>query len=283
MNAIVPYVPQTITTADGQTFELPAGTVIGLSVDTAYFDARENKLKSSSIADWALMDEPYEFENWAAQQNDDPTLVQSGHGSIFWNIAARKPTILSYPSPVHKRGKSDELAALGVLNVDLDVADTLDVPDAATPVGKLNDDAPHGIKQQTYTMQDTIRLAATVRKLNAETAHLMIMIHRLAIRHRRKLLVVLYKFLVGDAEHQTFLRRWLEKSGILPMNNVQWFYALRGKNDWQDCEAVLLVGTPRIRQEDLFMKAQVLHDDDPNLINTERLWRVQPYASQTRG
>ena|SRR5690242_14720019 len=61
---------------------IPAGSVIGLSADKPYFDRKEIIWKDTTIADWAFIDDGYEFEAWASAQNHNPLFIERGYGSV---------------------------------------------------------------------------------------------------------------------------------------------------------------------------------------------------------
>ncbi len=138
--------------------------------------------------------------------------------------------------------------------------------------------------KRDYTLQDTILLAERIRPHNSALAHLMLVTHELVEKLNKdgkpNLLVVIYKGLLGSEEQPSLFKRWLDRSNIIPSENVQWFHSLRGKNDWKDCDAVLLVGTPRIREDDLLKLAQALHWRDTKTIEAERCWQREPYPGK---
>jgi hypothetical protein len=145
-----------------------------------------------------------------------------------------------------------------------------------------------------YTIADTLKLAELIRKNgNPALAQIMIVAHELILRHKGNILIVAYKGLIGGSsdpeelvkedESTGILMHWLKKARILPLHNVQWFYNLRGRNEWRNCEAIFLIGTPRIPEIELLISAQIWHWRDPLPIELERQWRTWPYIQYRDG
>lgn len=136
------------------------------------------------------------------------------------------------------------------------------------------------LRRRDYTLTDTIELAEKVGKAgNPALAQAMRLIHQLSDKHGGSLLVVLYKKLIeeGKDSDETFLRYWLRSSGVLLPERVQWFGNLRGKNDFKQLQAALVIGTPRLRERDLFIQAQIWYADDPRPIEFDRKVRSEPF------
>lgn len=85
----------------------------------------------------------------------------------------------------------------------------------------------------------------------------------LARKHAKSLLVVSY-FAIHEA-----LRTWCAENGTLDPDLVQYYYNLRGRNDYKSLEACLLIGEPRIPPMEVFAAAQVWHWNDPIPISFE--------------
>ena len=90
-------------------------------------------------------------------------------------------------------------------------------------------------------------------------------------QHNGSLLVVSYMEFVQK------LREWNKQYKLLPEEQIQWYRALRGKNDYKNLNAVLLIGTPRIPKMDLLTLAQVWYWDDKYPIDDTPLLRVEAY------
>lgn len=73
------------------------------------------------------------------------------------------------------------------------------------------------------------------------------------------------------------LREWNRQYKLLPEEQIQWYRSLRGKNDYKNLNAVLLIGTPRIPKMDLLALAQVWYWNDEFPINDTPLLRIEPY------
>lgn len=101
------------------------------------------------------------------------------------------------------------------------------------------------------------------------------MITRLAEKHHGSLLVVTYK-----STAQT-LRRWAKDTGALVKDQIVWFGSLRGKNDYKDLEAVIVVGTPRIPSVETLLEAQVWYWDEPLPVDATPALRVAPYPGRS--
>jgi len=58
---------------------------------------------------------------------------------------------------------------------------------------------------------------------------------------------------------------------------VEHFGNLRGRNDYADFDCALIVGTPRIPEAELIMRAKARFHEDPNLIGVQRVTRARAY------
>lgn len=97
------------------------------------------------------------------------------------------------------------------------------------------------------------------------------LIIELAKQHNGSLLIVSY------IEFAKQLREWNMQHSILPKDNIQHYRSLRGKNDFKDLNAVLLIGTPRIPKMDLLALAQVWYWNDALPIDDTPMLRIEPY------
>jgi hypothetical protein len=97
------------------------------------------------------------------------------------------------------------------------------------------------------------------------------LILELAKQHNGSLLVVSY------IEFAKQLREWNMQHGILPEENIQHYRSLRGKNDFKELNATLLIGTPRIPKMDLLALAQVWYWQDPMPIDETAKEKVATY------
>lgn len=131
--------------------------------------------------------------------------------------------------------------------------------------------------KKAYT-HNTKRMVEELRKKKFYAmAQLVLTVEELALKHDGSLLLVTYKGLANRA----FLTDWIKAKKLIPESNIQWFGNLRGKNDWKDVKAVLIVGTPRIRETALLAKASIYHYQDSQPLDLTRAWRVLPYAQDT--
>jgi hypothetical protein len=103
-------------------------------------------------------------------------------------------------------------------------------------------------------------------------ARIKTLIIELNNQHNGSLLVVSYM------EFAQKLREWNRQYKLLPEEQIQWYRSLRGKNDFKNLNAVLLIGTPRIPKMDLLALAQVWYWDDKFPIDDTPLLRIEPYA-----
>jgi hypothetical protein len=103
-------------------------------------------------------------------------------------------------------------------------------------------------------------------------ARIKTLIIELNNQHNGSLLVVSYM------EFAQKLREWNRQYKLLPEEQIQWYRSLRGKNDYKNLNAVLLIGTPRIPKMDLLALAQVWYWDDKFPIDDTPLLRIEPYA-----
>jgi hypothetical protein len=105
---------------------------------------------------------------------------------------------------------------------------------------------------------------------NYALGQLLILTEELSRKHSKNLLIVTYKnLLTGDETDAAFYMRWLQARNLVAVDNVQYFGNLRGRNDWKNTEALLLVGTPRLQPVDVAIMAQVWYWDDPDPISLE--------------
>jgi len=77
------------------------------------------------------------------------------------------------------------------------------------------------------------------------------------------------KLIAGDP-----ILKALSRKGALV---VEHFGNLRGRNDFADFHCVLIVGTPRIPEAELLMRAKARYHEDPNPIGVQRVMRARPY------
>ena len=106
-------------------------------------------------------------------------------------------------------------------------------------------------------------------------ARLKGLILELAKKHNGSLLVVSY------LEFAKQLREWNMQHGILPEDNIQHYRSLRGKNDFKELNATLLIGTPRIPKMDLLALAQVWYWQDSMPIDETPKEKVAMYEGYT--
>ena len=93
----------------------------------------------------------------------------------------------------------------------------------------------------------------------------------LAKRHDKSLLVVTYMY---EAQK---LQKWAAKTGILPPEQIQWFGALRGKNDYEHLQACLVLGTHLIPPIEIKILAQIWNWQDPIPVDFAPAWREGVY------
>lgn len=95
------------------------------------------------------------------------------------------------------------------------------------------------------------------------------------------LLLVTYKPLLYNLDGSpTYLMRWLQTSKVIPSQNIQYFGNLRGKNDWKHCKAVLVVGTPRVPEDEYIERCQIWHWQDPKSLEFDVQYRTAHYNHQ---
>lgn len=162
-------------------------------------------------------------------------------------------------------------------------AQKLDIHDSAAALRSLD-----AIKiGDLWTLDDTIKLAKQLRAVKSYAlAQLITITHSLSLRHKKNLLVVMYQRLAGKIDKEAewgFFTKWAVKSGVVDAKNIQHFFNLRGKNDWKDCEAVLVVGTPRLKPDDVLIAAQLWHWREADPIKQAKRWRVEPYRGYRTG
>lgn len=102
-------------------------------------------------------------------------------------------------------------------------------------------------------------------------ARIKTLILELIKQHAGSLLIVSYM------EFAQKLREWNRQYKLLPEEQIQWYRSLRGKNDYKNLNAVLLIGTPRIPKMDLLALAQVWYWNDEFPIDDTPLLRIEPY------
>ncbi|MHC4643547.1 MAG: hypothetical protein ACYS32_18040, partial [Planctomycetota bacterium] len=68
-------------------------------------------------------------------------------------------------------------------------------------------------------------------------------------------------------------------ASISPHAKVAHFYGIRGSNEFQDFNQVIIFGTPQLREDELKKHASMLHYDEPRAIDTSIEYQYRPYLA----
>jgi hypothetical protein len=148
------------------------------------------------------------------------------------------------------------------------------------PIENLDGEVVHTVSDPT--LNGTLLTEQQLAKIGmAQFGSLLTMTHALARKYSGKLLCITYKAMIGSEDEDdsslSFFRRWLQKTGAIAQENVQYFGNVRGKNRWAGMTAVFVIGTPRLQPVDFAILAQLWHYQDANPVDFTPEVHIVPY------